>query len=549
MKAQSNFYSLLVTFLMLCFFQVEFTAQTTVIKGKLLDVEEKPSKFALVGVSVEAGRNGIQFINCDEDGSYTITLTKPGMNFLIYSAPSHNPLRIPICNNKNKEVKIDVTLAPYEYKDNFDEVSVAGTFNNFDYKSPEKMIKKENGTFYLEIKSDQKEIEFQLCGITKNGRTVNSPESSSFEPDKSGDYKSIVVVKEGKAEIIFDPSKLINKNAANKVAFSDSDFDEKLYKYCEAYLEVSSDVNQKLRVYVDANKNIKGFQYDGEKYFIELLKNIDEESDSLLNDYLKLAYISFSSYNLQNHSAEKASSFLESVSLESLAWELLPQAFYTYRVLIPQYKWTEFEDTFLSRTASNSIKVGILSAKLIQAKSRNNVEQLRKLHELISSEYKEIKEAQELLKRFPIETKIKIGTEIPNYEVASIDKPQEIFSKQSMKGKIYLIDFWATWCGPCVGEMKTLHSVYEKFKDKGLEILSLSLDGKADDVIKFRNEKWKMPWMNAFIGNAEGRKIAENFEVVGIPRPLLISAEGTILETEGTLRGENLEKTLLKYFK
>ena len=254
-------------------------------------------------------------------------------------------------------------------------------------------------------------------------------------------------------------------------------------------------------------------------------------------------------YKPLEYSFEKATSFFESIAPEESAWELMPSAFYAYHFLFPQYKWNELEDKFLKASRDNTIKVSILSGRLANAKFSGNEEELKKLHALIATDYKNVKEFQDLLKRFPIESKIKVGLEIPDYEVVSIDNAAVKYSKKSMLGKVYMIDFWATWCGPCVGEMEALHKMYEKFKEKGFEILSFSLDMNPADIVKFRNAKWKMPWKNSFIGNEEGRKVSDRFEVIGIPRPILVSAEGKILEMENELRSTNLEKTLSKYFK
>ena len=524
-------------------------SQTTVVKGKLLDVEGNPSKYALVGIAARIGGNAHDYVRCDPKGNYSITLTSHGQNFLIYSIPSHSSLSIPVQNNKDKEFTIDVTLAPYKYKENFDDIGVAGTMNDFNMRSPEKMKKRDDGTYAIEITSNQKEIKYELCGIKKYNRTINAPGSMTFEPDSTGDYWSIVSVIGGKATIVFDPSKLLRKDADYMVSFNGSDYDEKLFKVNDEYGKINTDASQKMREYREAGKNSQDFQYDRGSYFEELLKKIDAEKDREFKEYLELVYVSFSMYKPLEYSFEKATSFFESIAPEESAWELMPSAFYAYHFLFPQYKWNELEDKFLKASRDNTIKVSILSGRLANAKFSGKEEELKKLHALIATDYKNVKEFQDLLKRFPIESKIKVGLEIPDYEVVSIDNAAVKYSKKSMLGKVYMIDFWATWCGPCVGEMEALHKMYEKFKEKGFEILSFSLDMNPADIVKFRNAKWKMPWKNSFIGNEEGRKVADRFEVIGIPRPILVSAEGKILEMENELRSTNLEKTLSKYFK
>ncbi len=525
------------------------TAQTTHVKGKLLDVDGKPNKYGLVGIAPSTSTVGHDFASCDDNGNYSIDITTPGVSALLFSIPSHNSVKVPVMNNKNKTVTIDVTLAPYKYKDSFDEVGVTGEFNGYNMRSPEKMLKKEDGTYFYEVKTDKKEVKYQLCEIEKNGRTINGPGSEVYELDSTGDYRSVVKAVDGKALIVFDPSKLLKRDVDYKVTFKGSDFDEKMFTYSNEYSKKSADANEKIRAFVEAKKKYQDFQYDGGNYFSELIKKIDLEKDNGIKDYLKLIYISFSSFKPKDYSFEKATVFFESLKPENSVWEYIPSAFYSISWLVPQFKWNEVQDNFLKNTKSQMIKAEILINKLSEAKFSKNDEELKKLHALIKKDYADIKELQDWLKTFPIESLIKVGVEIPDFEVTSLDNPNEKYSKKSMLGKIYMIDFWATWCGPCVGEMETLHKTYEKFKDKGFELISLSTDGKVADVTKFRNDKWKMPWKNSFIGTVEGRKLAEKFEVVGIPKPILVSADGKILEMEGELRGDKLELTLLKYFK
>jgi len=95
--------------------------------------------------------------------------------------------------------------------------------------------------------------------------------------------------------------------------------------------------------------------------------------------------------------------------------------------------------------------------------------------------------------------------------------------------------------------MKNLHAVYEKFKDKNFSILSISFDQKSEDVVKFRKEMWRMPWLNAFLEDGFRSELAKKFEVVGIPKPILVGPKGLILDEGFTLRGEALDRTLSRY--
>lgn len=128
------------------------------------------------------------------------------------------------------------------------------------------------------------------------------------------------------------------------------------------------------------------------------------------------------------------------------------------------------------------------------------------------------------------------GAVLPNFEGKTLDGAP--ISVLGFRDKYLLVDFWATWCGPCVGELPNVLAAYEKYHAKGFDVLAVSLDRDVTDLRKFVDEK-KIPWAQIFEGAED---IAEKFGIEQIPTTFLLDRDGKIIARD--LRGDELTKKL-----
>ena len=113
-----------------------------------------------------------------------------------------------------------------------------------------------------------------------------------------------------------------------------------------------------------------------------------------------------------------------------------------------------------------------------------------------------------------------------------------------LRGKVVLIDFWATWCPPCVEEVPEVVEAYKKFKDRGFEIIGISLDEDKDVLVKFTKEHG-MTWPQFFDGKGWENSIAKRFKIQSVPTMWLIDREGKLADASPRGRLEEAIGALL----
>jgi peroxiredoxin len=114
----------------------------------------------------------------------------------------------------------------------------------------------------------------------------------------------------------------------------------------------------------------------------------------------------------------------------------------------------------------------------------------------------------------------------------------------NFKGKVLIVDFWATWCPPCVADVPDMVALYDKYHKQGLEILGISLDQKVDAVRKF-TKKHKMPWSQICDQQAWEGTLVNKFGISSIPTIWIVDKKGILRHINGKIDREQRVKALL----
>ncbi|MGV3615536.1 MAG: redoxin domain-containing protein [Fimbriimonas sp.] len=153
--------------------------------------------------------------------------------------------------------------------------------------------------------------------------------------------------------------------------------------------------------------------------------------------------------------------------------------------------------------------------------------------------------ATKSVEEVPLPPDLSVGKIAPPLKGKTLDGTDVVFPT-SYPGKIVLLDVWATWCGPCIGEIPHMKAAYAKYKDQGLEIVSISIDdpNMRDEVAKFTKEKGTN-WVQVYEGQGWKGPTCKRYDINGIPFMLLVDGTtGEILATETNLRGDKLDPTI-----
>lgn len=522
-------------------------AQTTVI-GKVTDQDGKPMiKANVLLVSPTDVETVIRNVPAEKNGNYKMTIDSTGVWLLEFTGVYHRFHRVALYLDKPATIHLDVRLKTYDYLPDTSTVKVLGSFNGWSQTTAVPMKKQVGGTYALEIKSDADSVAYRLLNVVQ-GDLIEGTQADYYSYDGYWGYNAVVRPTKGVVKIVYDPAKLPRSDKPYRVEFANpASMEARFSRTFDKMQGYESEFMKAYMAYSKSGESPLGFRYDWAPTLDTIKSQLAGEKNPVLRQELLLSYLELGALTAKVDSS-MAREAINEIPPSSRMWAIMPMVSRALELAgLDKQEHEAYVQKLIDENPDVGVKTTVLATELMLAKETGDAAASAKYYSILVNRYGDTRVGKEVKARFSPGPGPEVGKPVPAFSVTSMEDSTRKITNVSLKGKYYLMDFWATWCHPCVEEMPNLQKAYEKFKNKDFTILSLSLDQSKEAVVKFREGKWKMPWLQSFLGRNSQNRILKDFDVMAIPNPVLVDSTGKVLAVGVVLRGSELIKTLEEY--
>jgi thiol-disulfide isomerase/thioredoxin len=201
-----------------------------------------------------------------------------------------------------------------------------------------------------------------------------------------------------------------------------------------------------------------------------------------------------------------------------------------------------YVDTAIQTHPDRNVAANLLMARMFREHEAGNTGALARDVLLVKEKFADTWLAK-MATRFDPERVIRVGQPIPDFAFADSQHPALKATREDLLGGVYLLDFWATWCKPCVAAIPNLRATQKRFSDCGFRVVAVAIDDKKPEV-EVLKEREPMPWLVSVAEPAASDELRKRFEIAGLPTSILVGADGNVLATSEQIHGPLLAATL-----
>ena len=513
----------------------------------------------------------------DSNGNFKLEIPDKNVNYKIHiSYPNYEFYKtefVMVDDNPN----LNVTIVPAVISEKASEVSLVGDFNDFDWSRAIKMHSKGNGIYELNVKYNEPKMRYQFLFDTEHHSFSNTSKNTTFEYeyDYGGDYYTIAHSDSGFYDIVMNLNDF--PKYANPVQKDKSEGDFTNAPIFNEYNKVKRDIDDmdlisyfSMLLYEKADENSKKIYFGNasdEKIneLIEKAKNRIEDANVYIDSMLTIVkYPSIKDYLLDQKL------YLKRIDIENSKFDEVWQLFlkindlnftrfsgnYDVLMFYPKFKDNETEYLKIIRekikNSSDKNKYAYYMYEYYDALSRfdESAYKGKKYSKKILDSLSEIKassaEVKDAISSLKNGIFLRTLDHAPDFDFVDLDGNSHKLS--DYRGKWVLLDFWATWCGPCEMEIVNVKKTRDMFTDKELVIIGIAWEQNIDTVKKYI-KKHNENWITTLDSKKEENSIRLKYGVSAIPSLFLIDKDGKLVKPDSPLRGDNISRLLKRYIK
>jgi thiol-disulfide isomerase/thioredoxin len=520
------------------------TATVTDQNGKTLP------NFSLQLIYAEDSWTGKPYKSQTNNGNNFISLPLPEEDPVVlkFVAPGYQPLYT-FLTPVNNDIEISAQLgAPTKVPN--PQPRVVGNFNDFDSRSGKIMSQDDNGIWKATVESNNDTLRYVINRYIIGGNITGTLGEVTFQKESRGIETSFVntITKSSDDSLFhiqFDPSAYqeMFDSAKPKVQFL-NDIPKSVEGIANVYtLMIEEYWNMVTNRGLAQMKGEKPAEYDYSKFFNTINQIEDKYANSSVSKAIDIA--KFRLLESDTISVSKAESFLQELSPDSPLWLM------HFPVLTSAVNRAGLESNIkiltniINETPFEALRGEALYNRLRYYYEKDKKEKWHSDFTQLVSNHPEHFRTSYAYERYAPDQPITKGEPLIYDNFNGLKKGKTI-SLSEIEESYLLIDFWATWCGPCIESLPKLKETYQKFGESDFSILSISLDETPEQVTRFHENEMTMPWYHAH--EKRGSKKVREMGIVGVPHYVLLGPNRKVITNDQSkLKGENLTKTLQKY--